>query len=104
MQTTKSCLVSDNCCSKVALKIDTVKDRGVRRGVSEPLESLPLLSGYAPDKPQETSLSLARNSKNNCAACFDSMHRNGLWRIPRALWDSTKNCLGHQEQGNNLCF
>ena len=39
IQITKSCLVSDKYCSEVALKIDTVKDRGVTgrgRGHSEP--------------------------------------------------------------------
>ena len=39
-QITRSCWVSDKYQSEVALKIYTVKDRGVRgKGVPEPLES-----------------------------------------------------------------
>ena len=41
IQITKSCLVSDKYCSEVALKIDTVKDQGVRGGFQNPW-NLPL--------------------------------------------------------------
>ena len=45
VQITKSCLVNDKYCSEIPLKIDTVKDQGVRWGSRTPGTPFP---GYTP--------------------------------------------------------